>query len=428
MRVWLFTSGEPLPDATGKTRMLRAGNLCRFLTSNGHEVVWWTSSFDHFKKSQLAPADVTTAGLCNELQLVYSTGYQSNIGFARLLDHAVLGVNFWRGALARAEVPDVIWCSFPPIETAVAATLIGKKLNVPVVLDVRDLWPDAFLDGAAGVTRALLKLGLLPYYALSAYAFRMCDAIVGVTPGYVEWALQRGGCHKGKMSAVFPMGYPDFEVSEQNLAIAHQFWQAKGVLRENFNICFFGTLGSQFDIETVIAAAAELAGRCSNVRIVLCGDGSSLESLRSKAGALNNIVFPGRVDLPQIKALMELSVLGLAPYKNTLNFQLNIPNKIFEYSAGGLPILSGVDGEVGRFLRDNAIGYVYKDGSVESLVGSIVSIVDQCNVLAAKGAKARDIFCQFFESRIVSQHMFDFMQQVSARSRNACDAHPVDNR
>jgi glycosyltransferase involved in cell wall biosynthesis len=428
MKIWVFTSGEPLPDMAGKTRMLRSGNLCRFLSANGHDVVWLTSSFDHFKKVQLPLAELSSNNTYGELHLIYSTGYKSNISLARLLDHAILGINFWRSALGRDEAPDLIWCSYPPIEAAAVATLIGKKLNVPVILDVRDLWPDAFLDRLSGLKRYFLKLGLLPYYELSAYAFRRCDAIVGVTPGYVKWALQRSGKQENQISGVFPMGYPDFELSDNDLDAAHQFWLANSVSRSNFNICFFGTLGSQFDIDTVIAAATELASRCSQVRFILCGDGSSLAEFRRKTKGLSNLLFPGRVNLPQIKALMELSAVGLAPYRNTLNFQLNIPNKIFEYAAGGLPILCGVDGEIGQFLRANDAGFIYKDRSVKSLVDTIESLVKQPLDLAEKGVNARKVFCQYYESDIVSKQMVDFMQQVLVRRSLACGNYSFENR
>jgi hypothetical protein len=52
MRVWLITVGEPLPlDGPGE-RMLRTGILAAFLAARGHEVVWWSSSFDHVRKRQ----------------------------------------------------------------------------------------------------------------------------------------------------------------------------------------------------------------------------------------------------------------------------------------------------------------------------------------------------------------------------------------
>lgn len=428
MKVWVFTSGEPLQVASGNTRMLRAGNLCRYLLLKGHDVVWWTSSFDHFKKVQLGREDVVCDGICSDLRLTYSPGYHSNIGIARLLDHAILGINFWREAVASRSVPDVIWCSYPPIETAAAAIAIGKKLNVPVILDVRDLWPDAFLDGLPVSWQPLAKLFLYPYFKASAYAFRHCDAIASVTDGYLAWAMDRGGCAKDKTVGVFPMGYPDFEVSVQSVAAAHSFWKVQGVKKEDFNICFFGTLGSQFDIETVIEAAARLAIGHNNIKFILCGDGSSLDCLKVKAEAVPNVVFPGRVDLPQIKALMELSALGLAPYKNTLNFQLNIPNKIFEYAAGSLPILSSIDGEVGKFLKVHDIGYVYQDQSVDSLVDAILAVKDRPQLLAEKGSKARTLFCESYESKIVSQQIAEFMLKVVARKRVACvQEQPVEH-
>ena len=63
MRIWVYASGEPLPAADRQVRLLRAGNLCRHLQAAGHEVVWWTSSFDHIRKRQLGEPELANAGL-----------------------------------------------------------------------------------------------------------------------------------------------------------------------------------------------------------------------------------------------------------------------------------------------------------------------------------------------------------------------------
>ena len=51
MRIWLVQRAESTPhDDGGDRRLMRIGILANILRSNGHEVIWWTSSFDHIGK------------------------------------------------------------------------------------------------------------------------------------------------------------------------------------------------------------------------------------------------------------------------------------------------------------------------------------------------------------------------------------------
>jgi len=72
MRVWLLTIGEPVPLGAGaRDRLHRTGAFARYLVSRGHQVVWWTSAFDHFRKQHLSGEDTLltepagcTSGCC----------------------------------------------------------------------------------------------------------------------------------------------------------------------------------------------------------------------------------------------------------------------------------------------------------------------------------------------------------------------------
>ena len=50
MNIWILVLGEPLENDEGNPRMHRAGMLARHLVEAGHNVVFWTSNVDHFKK------------------------------------------------------------------------------------------------------------------------------------------------------------------------------------------------------------------------------------------------------------------------------------------------------------------------------------------------------------------------------------------
>jgi len=76
---------------------------------------------------------------------LYSLKYKKNVSIERIINHHILAYKFSK--LAELEVqPDVVLCSYPTIELSLVATKYGKRKNVPVIIDVRDLWPDNFLD------------------------------------------------------------------------------------------------------------------------------------------------------------------------------------------------------------------------------------------------------------------------------------------
>ncbi len=59
MRVWLIQRAEPTPhDNCGTQSAMRMGILARMLANHGHQVLWWTSTFDHFNRCHRHKMDV----------------------------------------------------------------------------------------------------------------------------------------------------------------------------------------------------------------------------------------------------------------------------------------------------------------------------------------------------------------------------------
>ncbi len=55
-------------------------------------------------------------------------------------------VNFTKLANSYDTLPDVIHVCNVPIELCHAAVTYGRAKGIPVVIDVRDLWPDVYLE------------------------------------------------------------------------------------------------------------------------------------------------------------------------------------------------------------------------------------------------------------------------------------------
>ena len=71
-----------------------------------------------------------------------------------------------------------------------------------------------------------------------------------------------------------------------------------------------------------------------------------------------------------------MSIATISPFKNINNYTVNIPNKIVDSLALGLPILSPLKGEVKNMILNNKLGLVYDEGSGESLSICILKLLD----------------------------------------------------
>lgn len=413
MRTWLVTVGEPLPVDPGSPRLLRAGLVAELAARRGHDVVWWTSAFDHHAKRMREGARsqrIAPAGY--RLEMLEGEAYASNVSLARLRNHAQGARDFLRRA-AGAPRPDVILCSYPTIELSEAAVRYGAEHGVPVVLDMRDLWPDIFLNLAPGPLRPLARLALAPMYAASRRACTGAAAITGITEGFVDWGLQRARRARGPLDRAFPLAYRAQLPAAEALERARRAWDASGVTPDTPTLCFFGTLGRQFDIPTVLGAARRLAGR--DVRLVLCGAGDRLDEYRRQAADLSNVVFPGWVDAAAIRALMERSVAGLAPYYCEHSFTLSVPNKAVEYLSGGLPVLSTLSGELAALLERERCGRTTPQGDAQALAHAIGALLDAPGTAREMGDNARRAYHANFVAEVVYGRLLDHLAEVANR-------------
>jgi glycosyltransferase involved in cell wall biosynthesis len=412
MLIWLITVGEPLPTDDTNDRLHRVGLLANYLIERGHQVVWWTSTFNHSRKKHRFNSD-TFIKLHNNyrINLLYSIGYKNNVSIHRIMNHYSIANKFLR--LAKLEKnPDIILCSLPTLELSLAATQYGGKKGVPVVLDIRDLWPDCFLDLVPGWGKKFARLLLYPWFKKVRFACSNAMAIIGITPAFVDWGLRYANRTRTSMDMDFPFGYTATKPNEEAISIAKKRWEYYGIKDDSskFICCFFGAISRQFDLETVIDAARRLKRKNDSFKFILCGSGDKLAYYKSLSIDCENVIFPGWVEAADIWTLMRMSKVGLAPYKNNENFTMNIPNKPIEYFSAGLPVLSSLKGFLNDLLMSHDCGITYRSGNADDLAESLIYLYAHHERLRDMSTNAYELYKNKFMADNVYSNMISYLE------------------
>lgn len=391
---------------------MRSGLLALELAVRGHDVVWWTSRFDHTQKRHRRGPTVVAAGDHIRIRLVDSPGYVANISARRWIDHAVLAGRFFL-ASSREPTPDCIVTSLPPTELALAAV---SRRAVYRVVDIRDKWPDVLLEGA-GWNAWLLRLGATVIGASAKSALRRADAVWAHAPAFLSWGLERAGRAEWDGDAVFPHGYVDEPIDANDQARASAFWSSKGLDRPADRFVFSGALSRQFDFDTVVAAADALRGEGRNIELIFCGTGEREAGLRAAATTRPWVKVVGFVDRPTLWHALDRSVAGLAPYISTPSFMDSMPNKIIEYFARRCSVVSSLDGHSRRVLEDAGIGAWYPSGDPAALLGVLRSLLDAPAETEAAGHRARSLFEREYAANLVYPAMARRLEDAVKASR-----------
>jgi glycosyltransferase involved in cell wall biosynthesis len=411
MKIWLTHVAELLPiDRDG--RLFRYGILSDMLCAQGHCVTRWSPTFNHFSKRQRCLNDKTIEVKKDyRIELLYAPGYNRNISLARIRFHYQIARAIER-RMNQEPPPDIILSGIPTPEMCLVALRYAHKHGIPLVMDVRDLWPDIYLTLVPKAFHCLARLALLPKSRTNRHIFGGAAAIFGVSETYLNWGLGFAGRDRCQADGVFPLGYPEPSYSEKIIVQEKERLIEFGVDENKAICCYFGQFEASCDLFTVIDAARILEkDGYKDVQFVLCGAGTKLQAVRERSSGLRNVILPGWVSAPTIHALMQMSKIGLAAYAE--GAPQSLPNKPIEYLAGGLVVVSSLTGELENILSGECCGITYQAGDVHALVDVIRFLVEHPGETSRMRRKARAVFEDRFSVNRVYPVMIERLERIA---------------
>lgn len=413
MNVWIVSEGEPLPIDSTSVRLRRMGILAKLLIENNHNVTWFSSNFHHYKKVfRSKGSKVVKINKKYTIQLLNTKGYKKNISYARIKHHKIIAKNFIVES-ARHVKPDIIITTMAPLELSKKAVEFGKMNNIPVIVDIRDLWPEIYRE----VVPQKLKILISPYIKykkrILAKILNNSTSIIGVTPNFLEYGLNISNHQLREEDRVFytsyePKNYSDYKKYFQ------ENWGRFDLSQEDFIVTFIGNFGKQFNLNP-LSDAIERLEKYTNIKFVLCGNGDKLEDFKENFKKNPNVILPGWIEEEQISSLLSMSSIGVAPYRDSVNFRDNTPNKFGEYLSASLPILVGIEGIMKDLLIENKCGYKYNDG--RDLSNKILEIYNDESLNKLLKKNSGKLFNKNFNANNTYKNLIEFMQLISNKKK-----------
>tara|TARA_A100001015_G_scaffold77007_1_gene85514 strand:+ start:5740 stop:6987 length:1248 start_codon:yes stop_codon:yes gene_type:complete len=411
VKIWIIKVGEPLPWLVGEdsNRLWRAGQLAECMRGRGHVVTFWASKFDHYQKRFRLDFEKTQANGI-ETVLLSSRGYKTNLSFERMMDHRDLAKSFKENTIGR-NTPDLIVVAWPTIELAYTAIHFGISHDVPVVLDIRDCWPDIIYDKAPGLLEWIPRY-LFLYEHMTKFSFKNATALTAVSKGILEWAQLRGAreASASRLDYFFYQTQYDFLDAED----CTEFWHSKGVdlySREMIRIVWAGSLEPTLDLETCLRAIEVFSTQSeSEIEFIFCGSGSMEQRVGELGWRLKNVVFVGQIGSLQLKSLLANSQIGFMCYPDRYDFNASIPNKVVDFCMAGMRLITNLNGELNTIVPRTEI-LRYRGGDVSSMVSVLKKIVSNKEIYKTPSPQTRLLFEKKFDASQVLPVVGEYLEQ-----------------
>jgi len=303
--------------------------------------------------------------------------------------------------------PDVLVATSPQFLALLSGWTLSRLEGVPLVAEIRDLWPDSIVAVGA------LPAGSLPIRALSRlerFMYGQADLLVSVTRSFVPFLTARGA----RRVVVIPNGADTthFVPGEDRESLRRRFG-----LTGRFVACFAGTLGMAHGLDTVLDAAGLLSARRPDVLFWLVGEGARRAELEAEARrrGLSNVRFEGQLPRREMPGVLAAADAALVLLRPSPLFDTVLPSKMFEAMAAGCPVILGVRGEARQLLEESGAGWAVEPGSAQELAATVASVAGDAVEARRRGVAGRAFVTARFNHDVLAREYLAALEDLVGR-------------
>ena len=301
---------------------------------------------------------------------------------------------------------DLILATSPPLFAGAAGLVLSYLRRLPLVFEVRDLWPAAAV--ALGELRnpAAIRLATM----LEEACYRRAARIIVVTRGMQE-TLEKRGVEPSKL-VLIPNG-ANTELFGFEPA-ARQSLRAELGMENRIVAMYAGIFGIAQGLETILKAAQILSDD-PGIQFILVGDGPQRASLIGMAEGmrLGNVSILPEQPRQRIPAYLSSADIALIPLRKIPQFQMAVPSKLFDAWACERPVICSVEGEAQQVVQAAGGGVNIPAEDSRALADALLDLKREPQIYVAMGKSGRAYTCANYSRQALAQRLIQTLQEVS---------------
>ncbi len=401
------------PDRPGGTRSYE---MARRLAAKGHGVTMITSSAN--LDETWAPSDGWHARELEGIRLeIVRVPYDNAMPFASRIRA------FFRFAAAASRrvlkaKGDVVFATSTPL-TIILPALAAKLFHrIPLVFEVRDLWPD--LPIAVGALRDPLTRTAARW--LEWVAYHSSAHIVALSPGMARGVMRRG--IPASRVTVIPNG-SDVDLFDVPGGSGDRVRERLGMAPGQPLVVYAGAFGRINGLSYLVDLAAAMKSISPEVRFLLVGSGAEAVQLKARAeraGVLDRtlMIWPPvpKSEVPNLLAAATVAVSVVIPLEA---LQDNSANKFFDALAAGKPVAINHPGWQADLLRENAAGIVLPADDPAKAAVALSEFLHDPARLAKASAAARRMANEMFHRDLLAARLAGILEAVGGPAAGNAD-------
>lgn len=310
----------------------------------------------------------------------------------------------WAGLFKTKGKFDLVLVTSPPLFIGITAYLLSKVKKIPLVFEVRDLWPESAID--TGVIKSKLLINWM--YKLEAFMYRKAVLINVLTPAFRRSLIEKK--HVPKEKIIFIPNAADFALSEKILNSFDPVELRKEMkVTDKFVITYVGAHGLANGLHQILDTAEIL--KDTNVVFWLIGKGMKRDTLieDAKKRNLTNVEFIPPVPKTDIFKYIMASDAGTSVLIKNDTFKTIYSNKTFDYMSCKKPVLLAIDGVSREMIEEANAGIFVEPENPVDFAEKIRFYLNNPELIKTQGENGYKYARKNFDREILAK---EYMKQL----------------
>jgi glycosyltransferase involved in cell wall biosynthesis len=289
---------------------------------------------------------------------------------------------------------------------------VGKKLNLPVVVDLHENYPEALKTYS--YTKTLLGRFLIRIPQWKKYERKVlpqCQAVVVLSEESKQRIASMGIPENRIIITPNTVTLDNFLSFPINKKIVQKY-------KDYFIFSYVGDLGANRGIQYVISALADVLKVEPKARLLLVGESWGFDKNELKNQVLENnlekfVYFTGWQEFSLFPTYLAASDVCLLPIPRNPQTESGVSNKFFQYMAMGKPMIVSDCKPQKKIAEEENCGLVYKYDDTNDLAACMIKLLKDKKLRDMLASNSKKAAKEKYNWTITGKSLIDFYAHLN---------------